>query len=523
MTKHLNQRLRRATGLGAVAMLALPLAAQAADYRAQLSESFNSGLAAARPSITLRAVIDNGAGGAPAATGIVRFNVDSRHLTSSAWASMLAAGPGTQLGTFSSELTGTSSVRVLSSGKDTAGSYVRAGIDVPGSTASIIGDDNSSSGAPHAVGAHLTFTLDARAAVGKLAARAANATLQNVAFALRSSIHYGGKSRGITLNPVSQTVMTNSVNARMCLDPACATVAPPVTSSATVHLPKTVTIAAPVSATYGYRYSIGGTGRSGDAVSLESLGSFGLIPARSATMVRPDGTFIIRATLRSFFSDDGDLTLAARGRYAVASVEGGNATVYGIAGQDTRVVLSQPKFVLQRKTGGKLLHFSVRIPGADDHVRVAIKIGSKTLATGYSTKSGTFSKTILKPAERGTSASSHRCPAPTPRSRTPRRSAANHCRDSGSRGAVLLGGRPRSLAPARTTDLHVWRLAPNVRCQTRSHVWGQTPNVRIRCAGRAPMSGGDRIGERRAGQVVGQAQGDASGPEVPRRDPARGV
>ena len=153
-----------------------------------------------------------------------------------------------------------------------------------------------------------------------------------------------------------------------------------------MHLPKTVTLAAPVSATYGYRYSIGGTGRSGDAVSLESLGPFGLIPPRGATMVRPDGTFVIRATLRSFFSDDGDLTLPARGRYAVASVEGGNATVYGIAGQDTHVVLSQPRFVLQRKTGGKLLHFSVRIPGADDHVRVAIKIGSKTLATGYSTK-----------------------------------------------------------------------------------------------------------------------------------------
>ena len=45
VTHTLQRRLRRATGLGAVAMLALPLAAQAADYRAQLSESFNSGLA----------------------------------------------------------------------------------------------------------------------------------------------------------------------------------------------------------------------------------------------------------------------------------------------------------------------------------------------------------------------------------------------------------------------------------------------------------------------------------------------
>ncbi len=168
-----------------------------------------------------------------------------------------------------------------------------------------------------------------------------------------------------------------------------------------MHLPKTVTLAAPVTATYGFRYSIGGTGRSGDTVSLQSLGTSGLVPPRGATMVRPDGTFVIRATLRSLFTDDGDLAMSARGRYAVASVEGGNATVYGIAGQDTKVALSQPRFVLQRKTGGKLLHFSIRIPGADDHVRVAIKLGSKTLVTGYATHSGTFSKTILKPAERG--------------------------------------------------------------------------------------------------------------------------
>ncbi len=65
MTQHSLRRLRRATGLGAVALLAVPLAAQAADYRAQLSESFNSGLAGARPSITLRAVLDNGSGGPP--------------------------------------------------------------------------------------------------------------------------------------------------------------------------------------------------------------------------------------------------------------------------------------------------------------------------------------------------------------------------------------------------------------------------------------------------------------------------
>ena len=65
MHSTLRRRSPRAAGIAAVALLALPLAAEAADYRAQLSESFNSGLAAARPAITLRAAFDNGSGGAP--------------------------------------------------------------------------------------------------------------------------------------------------------------------------------------------------------------------------------------------------------------------------------------------------------------------------------------------------------------------------------------------------------------------------------------------------------------------------
>ena len=136
MTQNLHQRLRRATGLGAVAMLALPLAAQAADYRVQLSESFNSGLAAARPSITLRAVIDNGSGGCSDRDGhrALQRRRRSSHVVGLGLA-CCAATPGTQIGTFSSEITGSSAVRVLSQGTDTAGPYVRAGIDVPSTTA----------------------------------------------------------------------------------------------------------------------------------------------------------------------------------------------------------------------------------------------------------------------------------------------------------------------------------------------------------------------------------------------------
>ena len=103
-------------------MLAVPLAAQAADYRAQLVRELQQRPRCSPPlDHAARTSSTTAAGGVPAATGVVRFNVDTRHLTSSAWASMLAARPGTQLGTFSSNLTGTSSLRVLSHGKDTAG------------------------------------------------------------------------------------------------------------------------------------------------------------------------------------------------------------------------------------------------------------------------------------------------------------------------------------------------------------------------------------------------------------------
>jgi hypothetical protein len=283
--------------------MALPLAAQAADYRVQLSESVNSGLAAAHPTLLLRADLDNADGGGLVPTGLVRFSVDTRHLSGSAWNRYMAASTGTQLGTITSDFTGpgASSLRVLGHGTDSTGAYVRAGVDVPSATAAIIGSDNLTVIIRRTTsGAHITYQLDWHAAAGKLAAKAVNSALHSVTLALRGAIVYSGAGHAITQNPSGQTAMTNSVVARACAQPACTTLRPAnVTSSATVHLPKSVTLAAPVSALYGYRYSIGGTGRAGDAVSLESLATNGLVPARGATMVKPDGTFVIRATLRS--------------------------------------------------------------------------------------------------------------------------------------------------------------------------------------------------------------------------------
>ena len=83
---------------------------------------------------------------------------------------------------------------MLSHGTDTAGQYVRAGVDVPGSTASIIGDDNLVFVIRRTPShAHLTYVLDLRPAIGKLVARGANATLQTMTLpsAARSSTAAG--------------------------------------------------------------------------------------------------------------------------------------------------------------------------------------------------------------------------------------------------------------------------------------------------------------------------------------------
>ena len=139
--------------------------------------------------------------------------------------------------------------------------------------------------------------------------------------------------------------MTNSVTARACVDAACATVRPVGHARAANG--------APAEDRHARR-----SGHRHVRLSLLDRRHRPLGRRRQPRVARrrsacrrraaprwcgPDGTFVIRATLRSLFTDDGDLTLAARGRYAVASVEGGNATVYGIAGQDTHVALAQPQ------------------------------------------------------------------------------------------------------------------------------------------------------------------------------------
>ena len=293
---------------------------------------------------------------------------------------------------------------MLSHGTDSGGAYVRAGVDLPGSSAAIVGDDNlivvirrSSASAP------VTFVLDAQTAVGKLAARGANSTLQTVTLALRSSIVYGGKSHGITFNPTSQTAMTNSVTARACASPACTTLRTTTTSAgATVHLPKTVTLAAPVTATYGYRYSIGGTGRSGDTVSLQSLGTSGLVPPRGTTMVQA------RRHVRHPRHDAIALHRRWRPRHAGTRAlrrrrRSKAATPRSTASPDrTR---RSPSPSRTSCCSARRAESSCTSPSASREPTTTCAWPSNSdprrSVTGYATHSGTFSKTILKPAERG--------------------------------------------------------------------------------------------------------------------------
>ena len=398
-----NSTLRRTAGICVAAFLALPAAAQAAGYRPQLTEAISNGAGGVSPSLTLTAKIDNGTGGTPVPTGSLRFTIAAGHLAPGAWAALISATPGTQIGTITSELTGSSpsSLRILAQGRDATGQYVRAGVSVERSTAVVIGSDTIPVLIRRAASGNISLTIDSHVAVGRLAAKSMASTLQKVTLALRNGITAGGKSSALTLNPTKNTALTNTVTAQACGQPSCVTLRPSISvDNATVHLPKTVTVQAPQSALYGYRYSINGAARPGDEVALQGLSNDGLVEARGSAAVRPDGSFLIRTTLRSAFSDDGDLVLPARGRYGVASTEGGNATVYGIATEDTRVTLAQPRLVLKRKPGNKL-HFAIRVPGGDQHVRVTIKLGTKTLAKGYATPTGRFFKTIVKPSSAG--------------------------------------------------------------------------------------------------------------------------
>ena len=375
------------------------------DYQLTLKEVISSGAASESPMISLDTSFSSASGGAPVPTGSISFLIDTGHLAPGAWQAIQKAPAGTRLGTFTSGITGTAAneVRLQGVGNDALGPDVRATVGIGSSVAQEVG----TSFAPATMrmingGKQLQIQMNLQGIVGKLAALRANSTVESATFQLQGKIAYGGALHAITSNPSQTRALTNEAMAQACAQPACTTlrpVTPPAT--ATVHLPKSVSLLAPDVLSYGYRYSIGGSGRPGDHVTLSALGADGsLLATPWSAYVRPDGSFEVRATVRSGFDSANQLVRPAAGRYAVSATEG-NATVLAIAANDTHVRLVKPQFKVLRKDGGSKLHFVVRVPGADPNVKVRIELGKDTLVEGTTNAAGRFFATVPRPIRKG--------------------------------------------------------------------------------------------------------------------------
>jgi hypothetical protein len=391
--------------LGAAALAAQPATAATGDHQTTLKETFSTGAASANPVISLDAVLSSADGKNPVSTGSIVYRIDAGHLAPGAWKAIQNAPAGTRLGTFSSIVTGSSPTKVSlqGPGRDKQGPLVHATIGIDKTFAKGVGSSiipitlRQSSDMKS-----ITVAVNLQMPVGKLIALRFDSTVRDATLTLQGTIAYGNALHPITANPTKLTALTNMVTTQACAQPACTTLRPAGDKSiATVHLPKVVTLTAPAALSYGYRYSIGGTGRPGDHITLNALASDGsLIPSPWGADVRPDGTFEVRATVRSEFGSDNQLVRPAAARYAASATEG-NATVLAIAANDTHVSLVKPMLHIQRKQGGNELHFAVRVPGADPNVNVRIQLGKRVIAEGKTNSAGRYSITVASPIAKG--------------------------------------------------------------------------------------------------------------------------
>jgi hypothetical protein len=392
-------------GLGTAALVAQPASAAVGDHQTTLKETLSTGAASANPDMSLNAMLESADGKVPVSTGSILYRIDASHLAPGAWKAIQNAPHGTRLGTFSSVVTGShpTAVRLQGPARDANGPLVRATIGIESSLSKGVGSSivpitlRRSSDTKF-----VTVAVNLQTPVGKLIALGLDSTVREAVLKIQGTIAYGGALHPITLNPTKLTPLTNMVSTQACAQPACTTLRPAIDRSvATVHLPKQVTLTAPDVLSYGFRYSIGGTGRPGDHISLAALGSDGsLIPSPWGADVRPDGTFEVRATVRSEFGADDELVRPAAARYAASATEG-NATVLAIAPNDTHVRLVKPMLNVQRKHGGSRLHFAVKVPGADPNVNVRIQLGKRTIAEGKVNKAGRYSITVASPIAKG--------------------------------------------------------------------------------------------------------------------------
>jgi hypothetical protein len=404
----MNPRILRTaaliTAVGTTALAAQPALASPTDHQTSLKETISTGAALASPDVSYEADFAAATGATLAPTGAITWVIDAGQLSPGAWNAMQQAPDGTRLGTFTSAVTGATPQQIHLHGvaKDTQGDYLRATIGVSKAMSLKVG----SSSIPATLrmskdGKQLLVSVNLQGPVGRFASLGAASALQSATLTLQGKITYGASLHAITLNPQKLTQLNSRVSSKACATAACTTLQPTIENGyASVHLPKAVTLQAPAMLRYGYRVSILGTGQPGDKVTLSTLGSDGqLLASPWSAYVKPDGSFEVRATVRSGFATDDSLVRPAAGRY-VASATEGNATVLAVAPADTHVSLVTPIFHVQRKAGSKL-HVDVRVPGADANVKVQIRLGSRTIASGTTSKSGAFSVTIPAPIAKG--------------------------------------------------------------------------------------------------------------------------
>ena len=202
----LQRRLRRSAGLAVVAVMALPLAAQAADYRVQLSESVNSGLrrcasdaapaSRSRQRRRRRARPDRPRALLGRHASSLRLRLEPLHGRldrARSSARSRASSPGQVPARCACSATA----------RTRTGAYVRAGVDVPSATASIIGNDNlDRDDPPHDVGRahHVRARLARRRRQARRQGRQLDAAARSRSrCAARSSTP--APSHGITQNP----------------------------------------------------------------------------------------------------------------------------------------------------------------------------------------------------------------------------------------------------------------------------------------------------------------------------------
>jgi hypothetical protein len=390
--------------VGCGALIAQPALASPTDHQTSLKETISTGAALASPDLSYEADFSAATGATLAPTGGITWAIDAGHLSPGAWKAMQMAPDGTRVGTFTSAVTGATPQQIHLHGMatDAQGAYLRATIGVSRAMSLKVGSSSIAGTMRMSKnGKQLLFSVNLQGQVGRFTSLGVSSALQSATLTLQGKITYAASLHAITLNPQKLTQLNSWVSSTACATPTCATLQPTIENGfASVHLPKVVTLQAPSQLRYGYRVSILGTGQAGDKVTLATLGADGqLLASPWSAYVKPDGTFEVRATVRSGFATDDSLVRPAAGRY-VASATEGNATVLAVAPADTHVSLVTPVIHIQRKAGSKL-HVSVRVPGADANVKVQIRLGSRTIASGTTSSSGAFSMTIPAPITKG--------------------------------------------------------------------------------------------------------------------------